>query len=123
MYSEKLPIELAQAKELILDRKMEEALEIITNFEQKEGITPEDLLSIHLLKGRIHAFYWQFVDAIKLGEEAYQLSQQLGIIPSIVEALNLKAHIAITGPFDTALEYIIEGERLINYIPHSDHNL
>ena len=118
MFSEKLPIELAQAKELILERKMDEALEIITNFEQNEDLTPLNQLSILLLKGRIHAFYLHAAEAVELGEKAYQLSQKLGIIPGIVEALNLRARMVQTGKVDKALENILEAERLMDSISH-----
>jgi tetratricopeptide (TPR) repeat protein len=117
VFSENLPDELAQAKELVLDRKMDEALDIITKFEQNKGITPENQLSILLLRGRIHAFYLRVQEVVELGEKAHQLSKQLGIIPGLVEAFNLKAYIAFTGPFDLALEYIKETERLMDYLP------
>ncbi|MHA2270022.1 MAG: tetratricopeptide repeat protein [Promethearchaeota archaeon] len=109
--------ELAQARKLIFDRKMDEALDILSNFEQKEEISLENKLSIFLLKGRIYAYYWRYFETVEMGEQAYLLSKQLGIISSIIEALNLRAYMTFTGKIDTALEIILEVERFMVNLP------
>jgi hypothetical protein len=48
-----LPIELAHAKELMDQAKLDEALEMIEQFENRESLSHEDQLSALLMKGRI----------------------------------------------------------------------
>ena len=48
-----LPKELTHARELIDQAKFGDALEIIENFENAESLSPEDQLSVLLIKAKI----------------------------------------------------------------------
>ena len=58
--AKELPEELACARELIDKAKLDDALEIIKNFEKKSGLTNEEKLWTLLLKGWISVFQQVF---------------------------------------------------------------
>ncbi|MFX1470481.1 MAG: tetratricopeptide repeat protein [Promethearchaeota archaeon] len=109
-----LPKELAHAKELVDQAKFGEALEIIENFENVESLLPEDQLSVLLIKARIYRYTHQYENRLKISERAYQMSQDLGLVPESIEALIGKAIIAFIGDFDKASTYIKDAERRLN---------
>ena len=117
MYSDSLPVDLTRARELMYEGKLNEAREIIRNFEKSGEITPEDQLSVLLLKGWIHIFRIRYNKATELGEMAYQMSQQLGSIHGAIEALNLKAYMALIGKLDKGFDLILESEKLMASLP------
>ena len=51
-----LPKELAQARELMDQAKLDEALKIIERFENEKSLSPENQLSALLTKGRIYLY-------------------------------------------------------------------
>jgi len=108
------PEQLIYAEELLYNGKVEEALEIIMNFEKKGELTPKDQLSVLLLKGWIYWCKTQMKDAVEVGELAYSMSQELGLVPESIEALNLRALIWFLGNVDKALSLILEAEKLLN---------
>ena len=109
-----LPKELVHARDLINQAKFGEALEIIENFENVESLLPEDQLSALLIKARIYRYTHQYENRLKISERAYQMSQDLGLVPESIEALIGKAIIAFIGDFDKALTYVIDAERRLN---------
>ncbi|MHA1931651.1 MAG: tetratricopeptide repeat protein [Promethearchaeota archaeon] len=116
MFSDSLPEELTQARQLINEAKLSEARELITNFEMSGEITPEVQLSVLLLKGRIDLFEFQYNKAIQTGDQAYQMSKELGDIHGVIEALHLKARGVFIGNFEECLELISESETLMTSI-------
>ena len=54
------PDELIRAQSLIDDNKLDEALTLLNNYEQKEGLTNHDKASCHLLQCQI--LFWQGKD-------------------------------------------------------------
>ncbi len=109
-----LPKELAHARELMDQAKFGEALEIVTNFENVESLSPEDQLSALLIKARIYFYNRQHEKWVKISERAYQMSQDLGLVPESVEALIGKAGIAFIGDLDKASAYVKDAERRLN---------
>ena len=108
------PRELLLVEQLINEAKFEDALKTIENFEKKESLTPEDQLSMLLLKGRIYAYNAQIKDAVKVGEQTYLMSLKLGLVSESIDALFLKAYMMFLGGSDKALEFILEAEKKIN---------
>ncbi|MFW9895307.1 MAG: tetratricopeptide repeat protein, partial [Candidatus Thorarchaeota archaeon] len=103
--------ELVRAEQLIFEAKEEEALELITTFEKKEDLSPEDKLSSLILKG------WTVKNKERVGETAYKISRELGKHYESVEALILRASDNLWGSqFDKAKEFIMEAENLYNSI-------
>lgn len=117
MFSDSLPEDLTRARQLLNEGKLIEACEIITNFEESGEITPEDQLSLFLIKGRIHLFETQYNKAIEVGDQAYQLSQQIGSVHGAIKALHLKARVIYKGKVNQGLEIIMESEKLMASLP------
>ena len=109
--TELLPKELVRARELMDQAKFGEALEKIENFEKTESLSTVDKLSALLIKAWIYAYNQQFEDQVKISDRAYQISQDLGLVPESINALIGKAFIAFLGDLDKASSYVIDAER------------
>jgi tetratricopeptide (TPR) repeat protein len=104
------PEELNLAEELIRDNKREQALEIITNFERKKRLAPEEKVSVLLLKGRLVGLG----EVAEFGKRAYKMSLNLGMISETIESLILQSSILWGGQFDEALDLLLKAEKLLN---------
>ncbi len=91
-----------------------ECLEVVKNLEKEGGLTDEEQLTLHILKGRIYAIFQQYDKAVTEGEHAYQISQDLGITSRSIDALLLRTYIVFVGRFDEALGFALEGEKLLD---------
>ncbi|NVM34579.1 MAG: hypothetical protein HWN81_03220 [Candidatus Lokiarchaeota archaeon] len=87
--------ELIQVKQLLDEFKLDEADLLINNFEEKGGHTLHDLVLVHLLKCEL--LFWKGLhkDVIKLAEQTYKESLELGknllsvdILLRMADALN-----------------------------------
>jgi tetratricopeptide (TPR) repeat protein len=114
--SESRPKQLIRAEELYYNGKVEEALEIVENFEKTSELTQKDQLSALLLKGIIYCLIHDYKKAIEIGERAYPMSQELGLVPESIEALSLKAQIFWYGIsyFNKFITLFLEAEKLLN---------
>ncbi len=106
-----LPKELAQARDLTEQAKLDEAFKIIEKLEKVESLSPKDQLSVLLLKGKIYSYYHQFEKQVKISELTFQISQNLGLTYESVEALMGKASILFIGDLDTANANLMDAER------------
>ncbi|MHA2474573.1 MAG: hypothetical protein ACXAES_15230, partial [Promethearchaeota archaeon] len=91
--TKQIPKELAHARELMEQAKLDEAVEILEQFELSASFSSQDLLSALLQKGSIRFFELNFKQAVANYELAYQISQKLGLISESVEALIGKSNI------------------------------
>ena len=110
------PKELLQAELLMYKAKFNEALEILSSFEKRGKNILIDQLSSLILKGRIFNYIEQYKEAVEVGELAYQLSQKLGKVPDIIDALLIKSHVIYFGKLEDALDLISEAKILLNSI-------
>ncbi|MFX0001795.1 MAG: tetratricopeptide repeat protein [Candidatus Hermodarchaeota archaeon] len=94
--------------------KVEEVYDIITHFEKKADLTREDQLSLLLIKGKYCCIREQFKKAVEIGEVSYQLSNELGMLSEMIEALTLKALIFRSGNLEEAIKLIVEAEKLLS---------
>ena len=69
--------ELAQAKYLMEEGKLDEALYIVNKFEEKKALTPQERLSCHLVKSSILGRLMRYRDCLKYAKMAYRESQGL----------------------------------------------
>ena len=115
--SDPQPKELIHAEELIDNGRFEEALKLITDFENRSNITSKEQLWALLLRGLVYFYKQQFKEGVQIGENAYQLSRELGMVPESIEALNLKVQVVYLGKPEKANNYILEAEKLINSLP------
>jgi tetratricopeptide (TPR) repeat protein len=122
MMSELRPKELIRAEELVNNGKVEEALEIIINFEKRREITQKEFLWTLLFKGQAYMLLSQYERAVEIGEHAYHLSKELGLIIESAEALLIHAHgISPKNP-DKGLELILQAEEIFNSLPNASLN-
>ncbi|MFW9942222.1 MAG: tetratricopeptide repeat protein [Candidatus Thorarchaeota archaeon] len=108
------PNELIRAEKLMYNGKLEESYGIITDFEKKADLTREDQLSLLLIKGKYCSIREQYKKAVEIGEVSYKLSNELGMLSEMIEALTLKASISLSGNFEEAIKLIVEAEKLLS---------
>ncbi|MHA2401111.1 MAG: tetratricopeptide repeat protein [Promethearchaeota archaeon] len=108
---QQLPKELTKAKELMDHAKLDEALEIIEQFEKNESLSPKVQLSVLLIKGRIYLYKQRMRKAQQFFEVANQMSQDLGLVPESVSALIGKANVVFVGDLDKAFSHVLEAEK------------
>ena len=108
------PDQLILAEELTYNGRLDEALKILLNFENMNGYSTKDQLSALLLKGIIFGLTNQFKEAVEVGEHTYSMSNNLGLIPELIEALFLKALKVHLGKIQEAFNLTLEAETLLN---------
>jgi len=112
------PEEIIRAEKLIDDGKLDEALTLLNNYEQKEGLSHQDKASCHLLQCQILFIQGKLKRLIKHAEQTYKESEGLENSFLKIDSLLLMAHAyARLGKFDEASDLIKQGEELINTIP------
>ncbi|MHA2179935.1 MAG: tetratricopeptide repeat protein [Promethearchaeota archaeon] len=112
--SDSRPEQLIQAENLYYNGRVEEALELIKNFEEGSELTQKDQLSAALLKGIIYCLRHEFKKVSEISEFTYSKSQELGLVPESIEALNLKSQIFWSGNVAEAFNLILKAEKLLN---------
>ncbi|MEE9379762.1 MAG: hypothetical protein V3V33_17180, partial [Candidatus Lokiarchaeia archaeon] len=108
------PEELIQAEKLIDDAKVNEAHELLNNFERKEGLTLHDKVSSHLLRADLLFQQGRYKEVVMLAEETYDMSLGLGKNLQSVDYLILRAEsLRYLGKPNKSLDVIIQGEQLL----------
>ncbi|MFX1587275.1 MAG: tetratricopeptide repeat protein [Promethearchaeota archaeon] len=111
--------ELTQAKILIDKDKLDEALTLLNNYEQEEGLNHHDKESCHLLQCQILFWQGKYKELIKRTEPIYKESGGRESNLFIVDNLLIMTHILVRlSRFDKAFDLIKQGEELIKKIPH-----
>ncbi|MFX0030435.1 MAG: tetratricopeptide repeat protein [Candidatus Hermodarchaeota archaeon] len=111
--------ELTQAKKLIDMSKLDEADQIIRNFEEEGRHTLHDIVLCHLLKCEV--LYWRGLhkDAVKLAEKTFKESIGLGKYLFSVDILLIMAAALIElYQTDKAHDIITQGEELLKSLTH-----
>ncbi|MHA2283641.1 MAG: hypothetical protein ACXAC5_22595 [Promethearchaeota archaeon] len=67
--------ELENINQLFIEGFYNKALDSIAEFDQKEGITPENQLSCYLLKSNLYYEIGEYANALKFAEQACTMSQ------------------------------------------------
>ncbi len=106
--------ELALAEKLIDDAKVNEAHELLNNFEKKEGLTLHDKISSQLLRTDLLFQQGRFRESLTLAEQTSKESLKLGKILQSVDCFFFMAYSSVRlGKLDEALDVIIQGEELL----------
>ncbi|NVM35900.1 MAG: tetratricopeptide repeat protein [Candidatus Lokiarchaeota archaeon] len=111
------PKELILAKRLIDECKLDEADQLIKNFEEKGGHTLHDIVLCHLLKCEL--LYWQglYKDVVKLAEKTYKESLELGKNLLSVDILLIMANALVwLAQLDKLHDVIKQGEELLKIL-------
>ena len=69
------PEELIRAEQLSDDGKLDEALTLLNNYEQKEELSNHDKASCHLLQCQILLWQGKYKELIKHAEQPYKESE------------------------------------------------
>ncbi|MFX0083105.1 MAG: tetratricopeptide repeat protein [Candidatus Hodarchaeota archaeon] len=67
--------ELKRAQQLLDEDRYQETLDVLTKFENRDGITTEDRIESLLIKAKLHFHLWQHEQTLTILEEAFQLSK------------------------------------------------
>lgn len=110
--------ELIKARKLIDDGKLDEAITLLNNYQQKEGLNRHDKSSAHLLQCQILFWQGKLKELIKNTEEMYEESKDLEVNFSIVDNLFIMIYALITmDMLDNVFDLIKQGEELLELIP------
>jgi len=112
------PEELIRAKQLLNECKLDEADLLISNFEEKGEHTFHDLVLCHLLKCEL--LFWKGLhnDVIKLAEQTYKESLELGKnILSVDILLRMADALNWLGQSNKLHDVIKQGEELLKSLP------
>ncbi|MHA2038236.1 MAG: tetratricopeptide repeat protein [Promethearchaeota archaeon] len=90
MISDSLREEIEQGWRLLNERKEEEALQLIIEFEKKDDLTPEERLRCQILKGTLLFLVGRFDEAVKIGEKTIQESLNLNKALLAIDAILFK---------------------------------
>jgi tetratricopeptide (TPR) repeat protein len=121
--SDPRPEELINAEKLLDDGKVDKVLEIIANFEQKSDITPKEQLWVLLLRAGVHSVKLEFKEEVELGDRAYSLSQELGLVPESIVASYHRGGRSLLGKHEEALDLITQAEENLDSLPGDTYNL
>jgi len=114
LVGKKKPDELVQARQLIDDAKVNEAHELLNNFERKEGLTLQDKVSSHVLRTDLLFQQGRHKEVLKLAEETHDMSLGLGKNLQSVDCFILMAGSLVWfGKPDKALDILTQGEELL----------
>ncbi len=112
------PEELIRAEQLSDKGKLNEALTLLNNYEQKEGLSHHDKASCHLLRCQILFWKGKHKELIKHAEQVYKESEGLENKFLKVDSLLLMVHALIwLDRIDEASDLITQGDELIKTIP------
>jgi len=114
LVGKKKPDELVQARQLIDDAKVNEAHELLNNFERKEGLTLQDKVSSHVLRTDLLFQQGRHKEVLKLAEKTHDMSLGLGKNLQSVDCFILMAGSLVWfGKPDKALDILTQGEELL----------
>jgi hypothetical protein len=85
--NDQTPKELVRAEKLIDDAKVNEAHELLNNFERKEGLTLHDKVASQVLRADLLIQQGRYRESLSLAEETYKESLGLGKNLLSVDAL------------------------------------
>jgi len=115
---EKKPKELIHAKQLIDECKLDEADQLIKNYEEMGGHTQYNIVLCHLLKCEL--LYWRslYEEVVKLAEQTYKESLGLGKNLLSVDILLIMANaLTWTNLWDKLHNITKQGEELLKALP------
>lgn len=115
---------MTKANQLNEEGKYDEALRLLENFDVKESITDNILLSYYLLKSSLLNKIGSYKKSFKLAEKAYEKSQELKSNLQSIDALNIMANALIWQfSLDNAFDLIVTSENLLKTCTQESSNV
>jgi len=107
------PEELSKVDSLIDEGKLDEALTLLNNYEQKEGLNHHDKASCHLLQCQILFWQGRLKELIKKTEHFHKEGGGRENILSTIDNLLVMTHTLVSlDRFDKAFDLIKKGEEI-----------
>ena len=118
LLEKKKPEEVIRAEQLIDEDKLDDALTLLKNYEQKEGLTHHDKEFCHLLQCQILFWQGKLKELIKHAEQTYKESEGLENNFIRIDSFLLMTHALVRlEKFDEASDLMKQGEELLKTIP------
>ncbi len=112
------PEELLQAEKLTDDAKVNEAHELLDNFEKKESLSLHDEVASHLLRADLLFQQGRYEEVLTLAEQTYNDSVKLGKNLQSVDCFILMAESLLwLVKYDKCFDVITQGEELLKTLP------
>ena len=112
------PEELIRAEKLIEVCKLDDASQLLRNFEEKGGYTHHDIVLCHFLKCKLLLWQGLYEDLVKLAEQTYKESIELGKNLLSVDILLIMANALIwLNQNDKFRDILKQGEELLKILP------
>jgi tetratricopeptide (TPR) repeat protein len=121
--SDPRPEEMIYAEKLLDNGKVDEVLEVITNYEKKSSITPTEQLWLFLLRAAVYSVKLEFDEEVTFGDRAYSLTQELGLVPESLIAIYFRGGRVFLGEHEQALDLIAKAEEKLESLPTDTYNL
>lgn len=116
-------IHFSRVEELFNDGNLDEALEIIDDFIQLEGIDFQQKYNLNFLKGLILFYQSKSGDVVKLGKEIYKESQNLGEHLHAIDGLFFMIiGLCLDYKYNEAFEFIEKAEVLLKNLTNVPRN-
>ena len=115
---QKKPEEIIRTENLIDEGKLDEALTLLNNYEQKEGLSHHDKVFCHLLQCQILFWQGKLKELIKHAEQAYKESEGLENNFLKIDILLVMTHALVRlERLDKVFNIIKQGEELLKSLP------
>jgi tetratricopeptide (TPR) repeat protein len=112
------PEELLRAEKLIDDAKVNEAHELLNNFEKRESLTLQDKVASQLLRADLLFQQGRYRESLTLAEETYKESLGLGKnLQSVDAIIHMANSLWLLVKIDKLFDVIIQGEELLKNLP------
>ncbi|MFX0030926.1 MAG: tetratricopeptide repeat protein [Candidatus Hodarchaeota archaeon] len=113
----KISTELSFAQQLIKECNFNDALKLVNNLEELNTLTPEEQLSIHVLKSSLLVELQNYGDALNYSEQAFRESQELKDNLYLFDTYINQIQILIDfREFQNAFDLILKSEDLLKDI-------
>lgn len=111
--------------QLLIEGLYFKALDTLKEFEHLEDHNSENCIFYYHLKSNISLELGRYSDALKLAEKAYNMSQELGMKPLLVDSCISKARALLSlRDYDLVLQLVSKGEELLKEFklkPYSEY--
>jgi len=106
--------ELERVMNLLNDKKVEEAFQLITNFEKLRDLSPEDIHAFRLIKGLFLQNMGRFQEGLRIADQDYQESKKQNNPLLLIDSIFLKWSILLLlGRQSEAWEDVVLCEKLL----------
>ncbi|MFX1490092.1 MAG: tetratricopeptide repeat protein [Promethearchaeota archaeon] len=116
--SELISNELQNINQLFIEGLYFKTLDMLSEFTQKSDLTPENQIYCNIIKSNVFYELGRYSDALKYGDQACNLSEEIGNKTLILDSYISKTWALLRyRDLDTVLDLISKGEELFKQLP------